>query len=59
MTPVKLDSSKKKTVTVHLKQGDVISACEWCINETLKIKENSVTVEVPSGEVRIVEFQTP
>jgi hypothetical protein len=58
MTPVKLDLSKKKTVIVRLKRGDVISAREWCINEVLKIKENGVIVEVPSGEVRIVEFQT-
>jgi hypothetical protein len=58
MTPVKLDPSKKKTVTVNMKQGNITSAYEWYLNETLKITENSVTVKVPSGEVRIVEFKT-
>jgi len=57
MTPVKLDPSKKRTITVSLKRGVAKSASEWCLERELEIHQNSVTVEIPPGEVRIVEFQ--
>jgi hypothetical protein len=57
MSPVRLDLSKKQAVTVSLKHGTARTASEWCSGQALKISQNSVTTEVPPGEVRITEFQ--
>jgi len=56
MTPVKLDTSKKQMVDISLKHGVVKRAIEWYTEQELEVNQNSVTVEVPAGEVRIVEF---
>jgi len=57
MSPVKLDASKNKTVDVFLRRGIVKAAIEWYTEQELEVNQNSVTVEVPAGEVRIVELQ--
>jgi len=56
MSPVELDTSKKQTVNIFLKHGITKSTKEWCLEQELEMDQNSVTVEVPPGEVRIVEL---
>jgi hypothetical protein len=56
MSPVKVDISKKRIVNISLKQGIVKAAGEWCLEQELQINQNNITVEVPPGEVRIVEL---
>lgn len=59
LTPVKVDPSCAKRITVRLKNQKIRSATEWCMESKLETGEdNSVTVEVPSGEVRIVELRS-
>jgi len=57
MTPVSLDTSKNQTVDVFLKHDIVENAIEWYTGQELEVDQNSVAVEVPAGEVRIVELQ--
>ena len=57
LSPVTLDPSCAKQITVTLKEGSIGSASEWNTESKLDVVQgNSVTVEVPSGEVRIVEL---
>ncbi len=56
MTATVVDRSKDQTVTVTLRQGHVTAASEWFEDRPLKVVDNAVTVTVPAGEVRIVEF---
>jgi hypothetical protein len=58
MTPVKLDPSKKKSVEITLRHGRIKSVREWCLEKDLNAENQSFHVEVPPGEVRIVEIQT-
>ena len=55
MGPVMLDPSRKKVITVYPKQK-IRLASEWCMEQKLDIYQNGITVEVPSGEVRILEI---
>ena len=57
MTPVKLDPSKNKSVEITLKHGKVKSVHEWCLEKDLNAENQRFHVEVPPGEVRIVEIQ--
>jgi len=56
LTPVRLDPSCAKRITVTLKKGMIGSASEWNTEGKLEVQANSVTLEVPAGEVRIVEL---
>lgn len=56
MTPVQVDPSKKQTVSVCLHEGQVTEAQEWCVAGRLPIQGATVTVDVPPGEIRIVEL---
>lgn len=56
LTPVMIDNSKTQTVTIKLKQGPLRSAHEWCANKDLPVSEDSATLTVPPGEVRIAEL---
>jgi hypothetical protein len=57
LTPVKVDPSCAKRITVRLKNQKISSATEWCEERRLKFgDDNSVVVEVPPGEVRVLEF---
>jgi hypothetical protein len=58
MTPVQVDPSKKQTVRVCLHEGQVTEAQEWCDAGRLPIQGAAVTVDVPPGEIRIVELTT-
>ena len=58
MRPVQIDPSKKQTVRVGLRSGLITQACEWCLTERLPIQADSVAVEVPPGELRIIELTT-
>jgi len=58
MTPVKLDPSKKKSVEIRLRRGRIKSVREWCLEKDLSAENQRFHVEVPPGEVRIVEIQT-
>ena len=56
MTPVRLDPSKKQVVSIRLRKGNIRTANEWCLDQSLDISDNRVVVEIPAGEVRIVEL---
>jgi hypothetical protein len=58
MRPVQIDPSKKQTVRVGLRSGLITQACEWCLTERLPIQADGVAVEVPPGELRIIELTT-
>ena len=54
--PAKLDRTKDQVVSVKLRVATVRSAAEWYDDKELPVNDNTVTVDVPAGEVRIVEF---
>lgn len=56
LTATKVDRSKDQTVAVRLKAGTAKAAKEWCNDQILDMRNNTVSVGVPAGEVRIVEF---
>ena len=53
----RLDPSKKQMVKIRLKAGFMRSAEEWYEDTALPVRDNSVSIEVPAGEVRIVELR--
>jgi hypothetical protein len=56
ITPVAIDLSKRQTVTVSAKEGNIKSAREWCQEKEVPVRNGEVAVEVQPGEVRIVEL---
>jgi hypothetical protein len=54
--PVQIDPSKTQRVTVQLKHGTLAKARKWCLERDLSVRRNGVTLEIPPGEVRIVEL---
>jgi hypothetical protein len=56
ITPVAIDPSKRRRVTARAMEGNVKSAREWCEEKEVPVRNGEVTVEVPPGEVRIVEL---
>ncbi|MGA2621604.1 MAG: hypothetical protein ABSF26_28720 [Thermoguttaceae bacterium] len=56
ITPVVIDPSKTQRVTARAKEGNIKSAREWCEEKEVPVRNGEVTVEVPPGEVRIVEL---
>jgi len=58
MTPVKIDYSKKRTITIYLKYENIKALQEWYTKTDLEFEENRFSLDVPPGEVRIVEIQT-
>ena len=58
MRPVKVDPSKKQTVSVSIREGQVTQALEWCVAGPLPIQGATVVVDVPPGEIRIVKLTT-
>ncbi len=56
MRPVKVDPSKKQTVRIGLREGQLTQAWEWCVAGRLPISGATVVMEVPPGEIRIVEL---
>ena len=58
MAAVKLDPSKAKTVSIGLKEQQVKSVQEWCTGSQLTWNDQQIWLEVPAGEVRILEVKT-
>jgi hypothetical protein len=58
MTPVKLDATQRQTVTIRQTRERLTEATEWCQGEPLAFSPDGVRVDVPPGEVRIVELRT-
>jgi hypothetical protein len=57
LTAVRTDRSRTKRITVRLKDHDIQSANEWCEDRRVEVADgDSVTVEVPAGEVRVLEL---
>jgi hypothetical protein len=57
LTGVRIDRSCTKRITVRLKNHAITSAHEWCEDRHLEVDNgDSVTVEVPAGEVRVLEL---
>jgi hypothetical protein len=54
--PVEVDLSQRQTVSVCLREGRLTQAFEWCEAVNLPTQGSSVSVDVPPGEVRIVEL---
>jgi hypothetical protein len=57
-TAVKLDPSKAKTVSIGLKEQQIKSVQEWCTGSQLTWNDQQIWLEVPAGEVRILEVKT-
>ena len=58
ITPVIIDPSKNQAVMARVREASVQSANEWCEERDLPVQNGAVTIEVPPGEVRIVELIT-
>jgi len=56
--PVVLDASKKQTARITARHGEWKEAMEWTGDRRLEVQAATVQLEVPAGEVRIVEFRT-
>jgi hypothetical protein len=56
-TPVQVDPSEARSVTVTLRDGTLTRADEWYTEKTLAIQKNRVSVTVPSGDVRILNLE--
>ena len=56
ITPVVIDPSKNQTVMARVREESIQSANEWCEERDVPVRNGAVTVEVPPGEVRIVEL---
>ena len=54
--PTKIDRTKDQRVSVKIRVGKVRSAAEWYDDKALRVNDNAVTLDVPAGEVRIVEL---
>lgn len=59
LTAVTVDPSCAKRITIRLRNHGIRSATEWCEERSVDVIDgDSVTVEVPSGEVRVVGLQS-
>lgn len=57
LTPVTVDPSRGKRITLRLRNHAIRSATEWVTEQSPEvIRGDTVTVEIPAGEVRIVEL---
>jgi hypothetical protein len=56
-TPVKVDPPCRPSVAIALKRGRIVLAREWCDDVELRADGGAVRIEVPPGEVRIVEIR--
>ncbi|MBD3182099.1 hypothetical protein GF312_07395 [Candidatus Poribacteria bacterium] len=57
MTPVKLDLSQKKNVEITLKYGEINGVYEWYLEREIPVDGNKFSMEIPPGEIRIVDLQ--
>jgi hypothetical protein len=56
--PAVFDASKKQTARITARHGEWKEALEWTGDRRPEVRAGTVQLEVPAGEVRIVEFRT-